>query len=89
MYPLVYYLLKISRSPFIMTNIMQAPNLSQIVDFLANHTLEIYMVHETISAPILYMQMPFPINIAVFLMLIFFLSAIVNRLANYVRNKVI
>lgn len=89
MYPLVYYLLKISRSPFIMTNIMQAPYLSRIVDFLANHTLEIYMVHQTISAPILHMQMPFPINLAVFLMLTFCLSAIVNRLANYVRNNVI
>ena len=88
-YPLVYYLLKISRSHFITTNIMHAPYLSRIVDFLANHTLEIYMVHQTISAPILYMQMPFPINLAVFLMLTFCLSAIVNRMANYMRNNVI
>ena len=59
-YPLVYYLLKISRSHFIMTNIMQAPYLSRIVDFLANHTLEIYMVHQTISAPILIYANAFP-----------------------------
>lgn len=89
MYPLVFYLIKISRSPFIITRLMRSPRLSRPVDFLANHTLEIYMVHQTISAPILHMQMPLPLNILVFLGLTFSLSAIVNRLATSVRQKIL
>ena len=88
MYPLCYYLLKISRSPFIMTNLMRSPYLSRSVEFLANHTLEIYMVHQTISAPIQHMQIPFPINIIIFLALTFVLSTIVNSLAHSIRNKI-
>jgi len=88
-YPLVYYLLKISRSPFIANKLMGSPYISRVVDFVANNTLEIYMVHQTISIPIQYMKMSFPINIIVFLILTLFLSAIVNRLANTIRNKII
>ena len=88
-YPILYYLLKISRSPFIMTKLMRVPFLSRPVDFIANNTLEIYLIHETISYPILYMQMPFPINLIVFLLLTLCLSAIVNRLANSVRKSIL
>lgn len=86
MYPIVYYLLKISRSPFIVFKLMRQKLLSRIVQFLSNNTLEIYMVHETISSPILKLQMPFPINLIVFLVVTFCLSAIVNRLANKMRE---
>lgn len=88
MYPIVYYLLKIGRSPIILTKLMQSNTLSAIVNFLSNHTLEIYMIHETISKPILRLQMPFPLNIFIFIMLTFVLSAIVNKLADIMRQKI-
>lgn len=69
--------------------VIGSPVVSRIVDFVANHTLEIYMVHETISPPVVSMQMPFPVNIIVFLILTFALSAIVHYLADAVRNKII
>lgn len=86
MYPVVYYLLKISRSPFIVTKLMHAPVMSYIVAFIANNTLEIYMVHLTISYPILLMRMPFPINLIVLLLLTLCFSAIVNWLANAMKR---
>jgi len=67
--------------------LIRSPRLSRPVDFLANHTLEIYMVHQTISAPILHLKMLFPINVIIFLTLTLTLSALINRLANYVREK--
>jgi hypothetical protein len=89
MYPILYYLLKISRSPLIVTRLMRSPVLSRAVEFIANNTLEIYIVHQTISYPLLYMQMSFPINLIVFLLLTFSLSAIVNRLANAMRKSIL
>jgi len=88
-YPILYYLLKISRSPLIVTKLLSSPYLSRSVAFIANNTLEIYMVHETISYPVLYMQMPFPINIIAFLILTVSLSAVVNRLAKAVRRRIL
>ena len=89
MYSIVYYLLKISRSQFVMTKLMRSPVLSCVVNFLSNNTLEIYIVHQTISYPIRYMQMPFPVNIIVLLILTFGLSALVNRLANSIRKRIL
>jgi hypothetical protein len=86
MYPVVYYQLKISRSPFIASKLLGTNTFSRTVQFLSNNTLEIYMVHETISSPILKLQMPFPVNLIVFLVVTFCLSAIVNRLANKMRE---
>ena len=88
-YPILYYLLKISRNPFIMTKLAISLVWSHVVNFIANNTLEIYLVHQTISYPIQYMQMPFPINIIVFLFLTFILSVIVNRLANSMRKRIL
>lgn len=88
MYPLVYYLLKISRSPLIINRLMNCPHISRAINFIANHTLEIYMVHQTISTPVRSLQMTFPMNIVVFLAVTFCLSAIVNRLANAVRKTI-
>ena len=88
MYPVVYLMLKISRSPFITNKIMHSRYISRIVDFIANHTLEMYMVHQTISGPIIAMKLIFPANVIVFIVLTLVLAALVNRYANYIRARV-
>ncbi|MHC1725273.1 MAG: acyltransferase family protein [Syntrophobacteraceae bacterium] len=88
MYPIVYYLLKVSRSPFVLTNIMRFKPISTSVDFLSNHTLEIYIVHETINHPIATLPVLFPLNIFTFMTLTFILSALVKRLADVIRQNI-
>jgi len=88
MYGIVYYLLKVSRSPIVLTKIMQSQNISAIVNFLSNHTLEIYIVHETINHPMVKLQMPFPLNVITFILLTFILSSIVKKLADTMRRKI-
>jgi hypothetical protein len=88
MYPLVYYLLKISRSNFIVTKVMGSKKLSQAFEFLSNNTLEIYIVEETIIYPILKLELAFPINIFVLLISTLGLSAIITRLSNRIRESI-
>ena len=86
MYPIVVYLLKISRSPFIVSGLMKSKIMAPAARFLSNHTLEIYIIHETINNPVQKLQLPFPVNVFIFLILTFGLAAIVNKLAEKTRN---
>jgi peptidoglycan/LPS O-acetylase OafA/YrhL len=88
MYPLVYYLLKISRSPFILNKLEQSASIVATVNFLSNHTLEIYMIHETLNRPVLKLELAFPLNIVFFVSVTFIFSAIVNKLAAIARRKI-
>jgi hypothetical protein len=89
MYHILYYLLKISRSPLIKVKLMSLPALYKAIDFIAKNTLEIYMVHQTISSAVLSIQMQFPLNIIMFLLLTICLSTIINSLANTIRRKIL
>lgn len=86
MYPILYFGLKISRSP-IVSNSMQYKTVSATIAFLSNHTLEIYMVHETITFPIVSLKMGFPWNVLFFIVLTFIFSAIIKTLADAMRQK--
>jgi hypothetical protein len=88
MYPLVYYLLKISRSPFVSSELMQSKMISSVVKFISNHTLELYIVQETIAGPVLELNFPFPLNVIMFIILTFIFSALVNRLAGMIRARI-
>ena len=88
MYPIVYYLLKISRSPFVSLILSKSKVISSIVQFISNHTLELYIVQETIVYPVLKLNFPFPMNVITFIILTFIFSAIVNRLAEIIRQKI-
>lgn len=88
MYPIVYYLLKISRSPFIMHTMMKSKMIGPVVNFISNHTLEIYMIHQTLNQPILKLQLTFPYNIFLILFLTLTLSAIVQIFASRFRNAI-
>ena len=87
-YPIIYYLLKISRSPLIMHRLMKSKITGPIMKFISNHTLEIYMIHQTISPPVRNLQLTFPYNVFILLMLTLSLSAIVKMLADRFRNAI-
>lgn len=88
MYPLIYYLLKISRSPFISSILSKSKVASSTVQFVSSHTLELYIVQETTISTISQLKFPFPWNAITFICLTFVFSAIVSRLASLIRTKV-
>jgi Acyltransferase family len=88
MYPFVFYLLKISRSPFVSSMLGKSKVFSSIVNFIANHSLELYIIQETFVYPLTKLNLPFPLNAIIFISLTFIFSAIVNRLAGIMRKKI-
>ncbi len=88
MYPMVYYLLKISRSPLISSWLMRSRAISASVQFIADHSLELYIVQETIHHPVLQLNLAFPLNAVVFIALTFILSAIINKMAAMFRTRI-
>ncbi len=88
MYPMIYYLLKISRSPFLLSKLEKSNWFSVTVSFISSHTLELYIIQETILGILQNMKISFPLNIFVFMSLAFVLSALVSRGADMVRARV-
>lgn len=88
MYPIMFYLLKISRAPFLSSILIKSTVLLCVVRFISDHSLELYIIHETISMPVLKFNFLFPINMIFFLILTFILSAMVHRLSVAFRNKI-
>jgi len=88
MYPIVLYLLKISRSPFVSSVLMKSKIISSPVKFISNHTLELYIIQETLAGPVLQLNFSFPWNAITFILLTCILSALVNRLASTIRTRV-
>lgn len=86
MYPIVFYLLKISRSPFVSLMLSKSKVISSIVQFISDHSLELYIIQETLANPVLKLNLPFPLNAMTFIILIFIFSAIVNKLAGVIRE---
>jgi hypothetical protein len=88
LYPILYCLLKVSRSPFVNRKLMRSSGICRTVEFVSNNTLEIYMVHQAVSYTLQSLQMPFPLNIVVFLGVTIILSAGVKSVADSVRKGV-
>jgi hypothetical protein len=87
LFPALYFLLKIARSKTVSVKLFRVPWFSRTVEWISNLTLEIYIVHLTISPVILSMKMAFPLNVIVFLVLTFVLSRVVRILADKVFSK--
>ncbi len=80
---LAIYLLKISRSPFVLKSLMASP-LANIVKFTSNMTLEIYIVHAPISLLICKLNLPFPLNGLVYISSVVLISMIVKKTSNLI-----
>lgn len=88
MYPIVFYLLKISRAPFVLSMLSKSKVISSIVQFISDHTLELYIIQGTIAGVVLKLNFPFPLNVVTFLILAFTFSAIVYRCARILRENI-
>jgi len=77
----LYYSVKISRSPIIQCKLMQS-KAGSVIKSISNITLEIYIVHSTISSTILHFNYTFPINLLIFLTATLFLSVFVKFVAD-------
>lgn len=88
MYPIIFYLLKISRSPFVSSMLSKSTVVSSIVKFISDHTLELYMIQETLAGPVLKLNLSFPLNAITFICSTFILSSIVKRLADIAKAKI-
>jgi len=87
MYPIVYYSLKVARSTYIVTKVMGFRGCSVPAAFLSAHTLEIYMIHETLNRPLLTLQLPFPFNVVLFVGLSMAGAAVVKWLSGLLQRK--
>jgi len=86
--PFIYYFFKISRSGFIQNCIMRLPIISRIVNYISDMTLELYLVHLYALIFILKLNLLFPVNIILLLIVTLIISAFVKflHLKFFVKN---
>ena len=76
---LLLYSLKISRSRFVSTILMNSP-VGNVIRFISGITLELYIVHSTISPIILELKLIFPLNVIALITISFIITLILNKL---------
>jgi peptidoglycan/LPS O-acetylase OafA/YrhL len=84
MFPFIYYFFKVSRSGLIQTDIMKLSAVSTTINYISNLTLELYLVHLYVIIFIIKLRLPFPMNIAVVLIVTLIISASVKFLSNLI-----
>jgi len=77
--PFCFYCMKISRSGWVTRFLMIHPILSPPIYFLGNMTLEIYIVHVTLTTTFLSFEFPFPGNAFAFLFVTFIFSYLIKQ----------
>lgn len=88
MYPMLYYLLKICRAPWLLSILKKPNGISYIAQFLSEHTLEIYIIQETILRPVQKANLLFPLNMIAFIILAIIFSIMVNKGATMMRARI-
>lgn len=88
MYPFLFYMLKISRSPLVSSLINKYKGVSIPINFIADHSLELYIIQVTFAYPLTKLNLSFPLNVITFILLTCILSTLVNRLAEVIRAKI-
>ena len=81
--PILYYFIKISRSPMVQEFIMGSTTLSHIIKYISKLTLEIYIIHEYLIITAYNYKMAFPINIFIVTGLTLFISVIIRKAVGY------
>jgi hypothetical protein len=83
-FPFIYYFFKVSRSDLIQKRIIQLPAVSSTINYISNLTLELYLVHLYIIIIIPKLNLSFPVNILLVLIVTFIIAAFVKYLSNYI-----
>ena len=84
LFPFIYYFFKVSRSGLIQKKLMQLPIVSTTINYISNLTLELYLVHLYVGIYITKLNLPFPMNIIVFLIATLIISALVKFLSEFI-----
>ena len=77
--PFGFYCLKVARSKWITDYLMQHPILTPPIALLGSMTLEIYIVHVTLTGTVLRFDIPFPGNALIFLLSTLFFSYLIKK----------
>jgi peptidoglycan/LPS O-acetylase OafA/YrhL len=88
LFPTLYYGLKISQSPFILTTLMGHPFLARPITLIGAMTLELYLVHGLIRPLLVYYFPHFPENLILFLLLTLILSYGLYRVNTYLIHRI-
>lgn len=87
-FPMLYYFMKISKSPFILEKIMGHKKLSVFITLIGAMSLELYIVHGSIR-PFFVKYIPsFPENVIVYLLVVFLVSYLFYRLNLVLVDKI-
>lgn len=83
-FPLLYYFIKISKSPFILYRVMKPSVVSGFISVVAAMTLELYMSHGALRILIHQYVPQFPANVIVHLLLTLSISYGLYKLSQYI-----
>jgi peptidoglycan/LPS O-acetylase OafA/YrhL len=86
LFPLAFYLLKLSRSPFVISKLMAITVLSHAIRWIGESSLEIYLVHTVLARLLIHRMYNFPVNLLVFLLSTFIIVFVVNSLSASLRR---
>ncbi|MEW6382156.1 MAG: acyltransferase family protein [bacterium] len=89
MFPSLYYFLKLARSDFVNNRIMQLPPISNIITYISSLTLELFMVNVTISPVICTLNLPFPMNVIIFMVLTFVMAALLHYVSACLSESIV
>lgn len=88
LFPTLYYALKISQSPFVLTTLMGRAFLARPITLIGVMTLELYLVHGLIRPLLVYYFPHFPENLILFLLLTLILSYGLYRINTYLIHRI-
>ena len=88
LFPTLYYGLKISQSPFILTTLMGRAFLERPITLIGAMTLELYLVHGLIRPLLVYYFPHFPENLLLFLLLTLILSYGLYRFNTHLIHRI-
>jgi peptidoglycan/LPS O-acetylase OafA/YrhL len=85
-FPLLYYLLKVARSHFILSTIMKNTVLARITNFLSKNTLEIFIVSNSILVVFNQLELIFPLTAIAFVVTSLITASFVCFCTTYIRR---
>lgn len=85
-FPLLFYMLKVANSNFIVATVMQNPFWSRIFNYLSKMTLEIFIVNNSIDKIFEQLNLSFPMGAILYVVTTLIIATLVHSLSNYVRN---
>lgn len=66
LFPMIFFSLKIVRNENVLARISRMPRVSRSINYIADNTLEIYMVHMTTAPVVLSAKLKWPLNFILF-----------------------